>query len=104
MTDKTKGVLCYLLGWLGGLIFILMKDSSQTVKLHAAQSITASVGYVLLTILANFIPVPFISTICWILYIVIAIFGIVKVCQENQNPEIPVIGNIAKAIFGKAIG
>lgn len=103
MSDKAKGVICYLLGWLGGLIFILQKDSSQTVKLHAAQSITASIGYVILNILSGFLPIPFLSSIISILYFVVVIFGIVKVCQENQDPEIPVIGNITKSIFGKVI-
>ena len=103
MSDKAKGVICYLFGWLGGLIFILQKDSSQTVKLHAAQAITASVGYIILNILSGFLPIPFLSSIISILYLVIVIFGIVKVCQENQDPEIPVIGNIAKSIFDKVI-
>lgn len=103
MTDKTKGILIYILGWLGGLIFLLQKDSSQTTKLHAAQAIVASAGYIILNILSGFIPIPFISTILSVLYLVIMISGIVKVCQENSNPEIPVIGNIAKSIFGKTI-
>lgn len=103
MTDKTKGVLCYIFGWLGGLIFILQKESSQTIKLHAAQAIVASVGYIILNIVASYLPIPFISSILSILYLVIVIFGIVKVCQEGQEPEIPVIGQIAKSIFGKVI-
>ena len=103
MTDKTKGVLCYLFGWLGGLIFILQKESSPTVKLHAAQSITASVAYMVLSFISGYLPIPFLSAILSILYLVIVIFGIVKSCQEGQDPEIPVIGNIAKSIFGKMI-
>lgn len=103
MTDKAKGVLCYIFGWLGGLIFILQKESSQTVKLHAAQAITASVGYMVLSFVSGFLPIPFLSNIVSILYLLIIIFGIVKVCQENQDPEIPVIGQLAKSIFGKMI-
>lgn len=99
MSDKAKGILCYVFGWIGGLIFLLLKDSSQTVKLHAAQSICGSVICMILT----WIPVPFVSTIAWILEILILIFGIVKVCQES-DPEIPGLSNIAKAIFGKVIG
>lgn len=103
MTDKTKGVLIYVFGWLGGLIFLLQKNSSQTTKLHAAQSIVGSVGCIILGILSSFIPVPFLSSIASILSLVIMIVGIVKVCQENSDPEIPVIGEITKKIFGKTI-
>ncbi|MBR1803074.1 MAG: hypothetical protein IJ777_03830 [Clostridia bacterium] len=102
MSDKAKGVLCYVFGWLGGLIFILQKDSNQTVKLHAAQAIVASVGYIILDVIARQLPIPFIGTALSVLYLLIMIFGIVKVCQES-DPEIPVVSNIAKSIFKKTL-
>lgn len=102
MSDKAKGVLCYVFGWLGGLIFILQKDSNQTVKLHAAQAIVASVCYIILNVIASNLRIPFITTIVSMLYLAIMIIGIVKVCQESE-PEIPGLSNIAKAIFGKVI-
>lgn len=104
MSDKAKGVLTYVFGWIGGLIFLLMKDSNETVKFHAAQAIVASGGYFIISMLYSFIPItiPFFGTLLWALYLVIVIFGIVKVCQES-NPEIPLIGKAAEAIFGKVI-
>lgn len=105
MTDKTKGILAYIFSLIGGLIFLFSKDSSQNVKMHAAQSITIFLGYLILTIIYRLIPVyiPFLSTIIYVVYIVAIIFGIVKVCKE-EDPELPVIGDLAKKIFGKQIG
>lgn len=103
MTDKAKGILIYLFGWLGGLIFLVKKDSNSTVKLHSAQAIVASVGYIVLSFISGYLPIPFIGSAISILYLVIVVTGIVKVCQEGSDPEIPVVGNIAKSIFGKKI-
>ena len=47
--------------------------------------------------------IPMLSTAIYVVYIIAIIFGIVKVCRE-KNPELPVIGEVAKKIFGKQIG
>lgn len=105
MTDKTKGVLAYVFSLVGGLIFLFSKDSSKNVKMHSAQSIVIFLGYMILTILYRLIPVyiPLLSTLIYVVYILAIVFGIVKVCRE-EKPELPVIGEVAKKLFGKQIG
>lgn len=105
MNEKTKSILAYIFGWIGGLIVLFaIKDSTRDTKFHAAQSIVISVGYWLITIAYRFIPItiPFFSTILWGLYIVIIIMGIIKANKEEE-PELPVVGGITKSIFGKKI-
>lgn len=105
MSEKGKCILAYLLGWVGGLIVLFaMKDNTRNTKFHAAQSITLSVGYFLLTIVYSLIPItiPFFSTALWIIYIIGIIMGIAKANKE-EDPELPVISGIAKSIFGKKI-
>lgn len=46
--------------------------------------------------------IPFFTRIIYALYIILAIFGIIKACKE-ENPELPIIGKIAMSIFGKKI-
>ena len=48
------------------------------------------------------IYIPFFSTIIYGLYIVLVIIGISK-ANKDEDPELPVVGNIAKSIFGKKI-
>lgn len=104
MTDKSKGVLAYIFSFIGGLIFLFSKDSSKNVKMHSAQSIVIFLGYLILTIIYTIIPfnIPFISTIIYVVYILAIVYGIVKVCKE-EDPELPVIGEIAKKMFGNQI-
>lgn len=105
MNEKTKSILAYLFGWIGGLIVLYAaKDNSRTTKLHAAQAIVASLGYTIILMIYNMLPfsIPFFTTILWVLYIIVIIMGIVRV-NKDQDPELPVIGEFAKKIFGKKI-
>ena len=105
MTEKGKCILAYIFGWIGGLIVLFgMRDNDRDTKLHAAQAIVLSGGYFAITALYVALPIhiPLFSTALWILYILGVIFGIIKSNNED-NPELPLIGSIAKSIFGKKI-
>ncbi|HIU52087.1 MAG TPA: DUF4870 domain-containing protein [Candidatus Merdicola faecigallinarum] len=105
MSEKGKCILAYLLGWIGGLIVLFaMKDNTRNTKFHSAQAITLSVSYILLGVIYGLIPIriPFFTTALWMIYIIGIVMGIVKANKE-EDPELPVIGGIAKSIFGKKI-
>ena len=105
MNEKTKSILAYLFGWIGGLIVLFAaKNNSRNTKFHAAQAIVASLGYMILNMIYNWLPfsIPFFGTILWVLYIIVIIMGIVK-ANKDEDPELPVIGGLAKSIFGKKI-
>lgn len=105
MSEKAKSILAYIFGWIGGLIVLYaLKDSSKETKFHAAQAIVISLGYLLIKIAYSFIPfyIPFFGTILWGIYLVAVIIGIIKANKE-EDPELPLVGNIAKSIFGKTI-
>ncbi len=105
MTEKGKAILAYVFTWIGGLIVLYgMKDNERNTKFHAAQAIVIGIGYMIIYAIYRVIPIyiPFFSTIIYGLYIVLVIIGISKANKE-EDPELPVVGNIAKSIFGKKI-
>jgi uncharacterized membrane protein len=105
MSEKGKAIIAYVLGFVGGLIVLFaLKDSTRNTKFHAAQSIVISVGYWIAHIAYSFMPftIPFFGTILWIIYIFAMIIGISKAYKE-EDPELQVVGGIAKSIFGKEI-
>ena len=105
MSEKGKCIISYIFGWIGGLIVLFaMKDNERNPKFHAAQAITLSIGYFVISIAYRFIPItiPFFSTALWAIYIIGIIMGIAK-ANKNEDPELPVIGGIAKSIFSKKI-
>ena len=64
LAPNVASALCYVLGLITGIIFILIEKTDQTVRFHAMQSILLSVAWILLSIILNillailsFIPV-----------------------------------------------
>ena len=106
MDDKGKGIIAYIFGLIGGLIVLLAfkKDNNKKTTIHACQSITLSIAIIALDVIYGIIPfsIPFFSTVVWALQIVLIVLGIVKVVKD-EDPELPVIGGLAKSIFSKAI-
>lgn len=105
MNEKTKCILAYIFSWLGGLIVLFgLKDNERNTKFHAAQAIIIGVAYLAITSIYRFLPIylPFFGTAISVLYLLCIVFGIIKACNE-EDPELPVIGNIAKSIFGSKI-
>ena len=104
MNEKTKGVIAYLFGWIGGLIILLgYKDSEQRTKIHAAQSIVLSIAYCIISFAINF--VPYINKLSWVLspiYFIIVIIGAVK-AYHDEDFTIPIITEQATKIFDKQI-
>ena len=88
--EKTKSVLAYIFGLIGGLIVLMMKGSEKRTKICAAQSITIALIYYIVRVAYGFIPfnIPFFDYIVSGLYLVASIIGIVKACNDNEEPEI----------------
>jgi len=39
MRARTAGLLCYLFGWIGGLVFFFLEPNNRFVRFHAIQSV-----------------------------------------------------------------
>ena len=105
MDNNGKGLLSYLLGWIGGLIVLLaFKDNDKKATTHACQSITMSIAVLAVNIIYMFLPIsiPFFTRIVWAFQIVVIIIGIIKVVNDD-DPQIPVLIDITKMIFGSKI-
>ncbi|MDE5830352.1 MAG: DUF4870 domain-containing protein, partial [Clostridia bacterium] len=105
MKEKTKCILAYVFSWIGGLIVLYgLKDNEKNTKFHAAQAIVIGLGYMIITAIYRFLPIyiPFLSTAISVIYLLCMVFGIIKACN-GDDPEIPVVGSLAKSIFGKKI-
>lgn len=89
LEENVAGLLCYVAGWITGLIFFLIEKDSKFVKFHAMQSIITFGACVIL----GFIPV--IGWIIWILALVLWILLMVKAYQ-GQKFKLPLIGDLAE--------
>ncbi len=97
MQQNVAGALCYLLGWVTGIIFLIAEKENKFVRFHAWQSIIVFGAYMVIAIILSFIPI-----IGWIigmlLGIAIFILWLVLMFKAYQGKmiKLPVAGNIAE--------
>ena len=107
LQENVAGLLCYILGWVTGLIFLLI-DKRPFVKFHAAQSIAMSIGVIVLYIaLAIFMGVLhvmhifflglIIYPILWLALFLLWIFVMYKAYQHDKY-KLPIIGNLVEGM------
>lgn len=88
--------LCYIFGWLSGLIFLLIEKEDQDVRFHAMQSVIVFGGLNLLNIALSIslIGIPLIP-ILGIVGLVLWIFLMVKGFQ-GEKYKLPYVGDLAE--------
>ncbi len=98
--ENVEGLLCYVLGWVTGLIFLLTEKESKFVKFHALQSIFFSIASFVLGILGMvlaFIPAvgPLLSPAISLGVLALWVILMVKAYQKEMF-KLPVIGDLAE--------
>lgn len=93
LSSNTAAALTYVLGWLTGLVFLLVEKENKFVRFHAMQSI---ITFGLLTVIAIF-PV-----IGWVLSPLVMIVGfvlwliLIYKAYQGEEFKLPVIGDFAQ--------
>jgi uncharacterized membrane protein len=111
LQENVAGLLCYVLGWVTGIIFLLI-DKRPFVKFHAAQSIVVFGGLTVIRIALIFMHgmvgggvigwgfIGMISLIISLLGLVLWILLMVKAYQHEMF-KVPIAAPIAENIAGK---
>jgi|SRR5215831_337903 len=107
MSNNVAGLLCYVFGWITGLIFLLIEPykNDKFVRFHAFQSIFFNVGliavYIVLIIVGIILGVMHLGLLMLPIWLVIWvgivgtwIFLMVK-AYGNQTFKLPIIGELA---------
>lgn len=108
LEPNVAGLLSYVLGFVTGIIFLLIEKDNKFIKFHAVQSILFSAAVFILNFIVNALVVPIIfsglsglaflgllSTGLTLAFFVLWIMLMIKAYQ-NQEWELPIIGKIAK--------
>jgi len=103
MSANVAGLLCYVLGWITGIVFLVIEKKSTFVKFHAWQSImTFGVLSVIYLILFH---IPIIGWIIgWIISILSFVLWIILMVQAGTGKmwKVPWAGNWAEKQASKA--
>jgi uncharacterized membrane protein len=103
--ENVAGLLCYILGWVTGIIFLLI-DKRPFVKFHAAQSIVVFGGLTALRIAFSFVG-GLTGFFVWGLFGIIGLLGFVLwillmiKAYQHEMFKVPIAAPIAEGIAGK---
>ena len=110
LQENVAGLLCYALGWLTGIIFLLI-DKRPFVRFHAAQSIVVFGSLFVLRVVLSFafigsyhygfwafeglisLALSLLTLVVWIVLMVMA--------YQGKRFEVPIAAGIAKNLAGK---
>jgi len=114
LAENVAGLLCYVLGWITGLIFYLT-DKRPFVRFHAAQSI---VVFGALTIIRIIVGMLFVTgglagittglslgiMLFWLISLVGLILWVLLMVKAYQGERyrVPIAADLADKIFGKS--
>lgn len=102
LDPKVAGLLCYLGGFITGIIFLAIEKQSRFVKFHAMQSTVISVAVIVIYLILGVIPiigllVSFIlMPLAFILWIALMLLAL-----QGKQFKIPYIGDWSEQQIGK---
>ena len=104
LNPNLAGLLCYLCGWISGIIFLVLEEKNRFVRFHAAQSIIVFGVLNLVSILFGWIPRigGAISGLTFAFGIVFWVVLMVKAYQ-GELYKLPVVGDIAEILASKTL-
>ncbi|KQO10638.1 DUF4870 domain-containing protein [Paenibacillus sp. Leaf72] len=97
LDPKVAALLCYVLSFVTGIIFLVLEKNSRYVKFHAMQSIITFGGLTVVMMVLNIIPFigSLISALLGILGFALWIFLMLQAYQGKQF-KLPYVGDIAE--------
>jgi uncharacterized membrane protein len=103
MTDNVAGALCYLLGFITGILFLVLApyNKIRIVRFHAFQSIFVSVGLIILQFAIGVLSAMMfwismlLSTLVSLGGLLLWLFMMWKTYQ-NEKVVLPVVGPLAE--------
>jgi uncharacterized membrane protein len=115
MSDNVASLLCYLVGFITGILFLVLEpyNKSRVVRFHAFQSIFLNVAWfaifivlsifgTMLAVVHLFVLLPLIGLLhllLWLAFLALWIYMMVTAYQGKQV-ELPIIGALARKQAG----
>ncbi len=114
MGENIEGALCYLLGWLTGIIFYLIEKDNEFVRFHARQSILVFLPLSILLFIFSggfmfggglfygglgiWALLSILGTLLWLLTFILLLVLMFKAYQ-GERFKLPIVGDIAERGF-----
>jgi len=97
VTENLEALFCYALGWISGLVFLLLEKENEFVRFHALQSLATFLGLLIVSIVIGFIPVLgiLVNVLLWPIGVVLWIVLMIK-AYKGERFKLPVVGDFVE--------
>ncbi len=95
LDENVAGFLCYLLGFITGIVFLVVEKKSRFVKFHAMQSTITFLSLFVICLILGFIPIIALLVYpIWILSLVLWLLLMIKALR-GERYLLPIVGKMA---------
>ena len=96
LDENVAGFFCYLLGFITGIIFLVVEKKSSFVKFHAMQSTITFLGLFVISFILGLIPIIGLLVYpVWILSLILWLLLMIKALQ-GERYSLPIVGKMAE--------
>jgi len=103
LTENAAGILCYILGWVTGIVFLVIESKNKVVRFHAMQSIVTFGSITVISIVLSILGlIPFIGVLFDILGYLVGLIAfvlwvlLIVVAAQGKKYKLPWAGNLAE--------
>ena len=93
LDENVAGFLCYLLGFITGIVFLVVEKKSSFVKFHARQSTITFLSLFVLFFIFGWIPIM--GTLMLIFSLILWLVLMIKALQGKRY-SLPIVGKMAE--------
>jgi len=97
LTENVAGLLCYVVGWVSGLIFLLIEPENKFVRFHAFQSIIVFGAISVAEMI--FFWVYILNVIIWLFGLALWV-ALMIIAYQGRKYKLPWAGNLAEKWAG----
>ena len=97
LDENIAGLLCYVIGWITGIVFLILEKEDQFVRFHALQSILTFLPLSVIALLLRWIPFVgwVLAFLVWILTFILWVILMFK-AYRGEKYKLPIAGDIAE--------
>jgi uncharacterized membrane protein len=101
LDENVAGLLCYLFGFITGIIFLVVEKESKFVKFHAMQSTITFLSLFVISVILGFIPIIGLLVYpIWILSLILWLLLMIKALR-GERYALPIVGKMAEEKAGQ---
>jgi uncharacterized membrane protein len=103
LEPNIAGLLCYVLGWISGIVFLVLERKDKFVRFHALQSIIVFGAFGVVGFILGMLSwIPWVGIVFTVIGSLVGIFGFILwivlmlKAYQGQKPKMPIAGDIAE--------